>query len=91
MLETRFTTLTGRDPVIHAAVQAATREAETKCRANTARPAWRHRVDARIKSGQGELGDQVPFHTPTIKKIREKNKSFLVLFFKKELLPSCPT
>jgi hypothetical protein len=66
--------LAGLDPAIHAAVQAATLEAETKCRANTERSAWRHRADA-----------------PTIKKLSEKNKSFLVLFFKKELLPSCPT
>jgi hypothetical protein len=90
MLVTRFTSLAGLDPAIHAAVQAAALEAETKCHA-TERSAWRHRVDARIKSGQGELGNQVPFYTPTIKKLREKNKSFLVLFCKKELLPSCPT
>jgi hypothetical protein len=60
---------------------------EAKCRANTERPAWRHRVDGRVKPGQGDLGEWFPLHATIFNRARHKNESFLVLFCKKELLP----
>ncbi len=85
-VKTRCATLTGLDPVIHAAVQAVALEAETKCRASTQRLTWRNGVDARIKSGQGELGARAHHASPQ----PFKSKVFCFFFSKKKRWPCLP-
>jgi hypothetical protein len=46
--------LAGLDPATRAGVQGEALKAKTKCWANAEQFGWRYRVDARIKSGQGD-------------------------------------
>jgi hypothetical protein len=71
VIETRFSTLAGLAPAIHAVVQASALEAAMKCRAIIEQAASGHRTDGRVKPGQGELGEAV---TPQVDAHRRANR-----------------